>query len=250
MLGLASEAGDPEKHRVLDVGAGTGRNALGLARRGYPVDAVELTPKFADIIRTQAERELLDVRVIQRDVFSTLEDLRQDYQLIVLSEVVSDFRTTLQLRGMFELATHCLAPGGRLVFNAFLAHDGYTPDDATRELGNSPTQACSRAKKWPLRQPDYRCHFLPTTPSTTTRAQLPEGAWPPTSWYPIWTSGQDVFDIERERCRSSCAGWLPESCLAQLPQPIPATARARVAAAVSGSERTADPGSSRTAASG
>src|SRR5262245_48416439 len=75
------------------------------------------------------------VRVIQRDVFSTLADLRQDYQLILLSEVVSDFRTTQQLRGVFELAAHCLAPGGRLVFNAFLAHHDYTPDDAARELG-------------------------------------------------------------------------------------------------------------------
>jgi SAM-dependent methyltransferase len=99
------------------------------------VDAVELTPKFADIVRADADRELLDVRVIQRDVFETLDDLRRDYQLIVVSEVVSDFRTTQQVRGLFELASRCLAPGGRLVFNAFVAHDGYTPDDAARELG-------------------------------------------------------------------------------------------------------------------
>ena len=77
VLALAGEAADPKAFRVLDVGAGTGRNALGLARRGYPVDAVELTPKFADIVRTEAARELLDVRVIQRDVFATLDDLRQ-----------------------------------------------------------------------------------------------------------------------------------------------------------------------------
>lgn len=135
VVALAGEAPDPGKFPVLDIGAGTGRNALGLARRGYPVDAVELTPKFADIVRADADRELLDVRVIQRDVFETLDDLRRDYQLIVVSEVVSDFRTTQQVRGLFELASHCLAPGGRLVFNAFVAHDGYTPDDAARELG-------------------------------------------------------------------------------------------------------------------
>jgi SAM-dependent methyltransferase len=135
VVALAGEAPDPGKFPVLDIGAGTGRNALGLARRGYPVDAVELTPKFADIVRADADRELLDVRVIQRDVFETLDDLRRDYQLIVVSEVVSDFRTTQQVRGLFELASRCLAPGGRLVFNAFVAHDGYTPDDAARELG-------------------------------------------------------------------------------------------------------------------
>ncbi len=59
-----------------------------------------------------------------------MEDVREEYQLMVLSEVVSDFRTAHELRGMFELATDCLAPGGRLVFNTFLARDGYVPDDA------------------------------------------------------------------------------------------------------------------------
>src|ERR1700733_7130691 len=106
---LAGEAADPRTHRVLDIGAGTGRNALALARRGHPVDVVEMTAKFASMIRSDADRESLDVRVINRDVFATKDDLRQDYQLILLSEVVSDFRTTRQLRGLFELAAQCLA---------------------------------------------------------------------------------------------------------------------------------------------
>ncbi|MBV8180901.1 MAG: class I SAM-dependent methyltransferase [Mycobacterium sp.] len=197
---LANEATDPGAHRVLDIGAGTGRNALALARRGHPVDVVELTAKFADMIRSDAERESLNVRVIQRDVFSTMDDLRQDYQLILLSEVVSDFRTTQQLRDMFELAAHCLAPGGRLVFNAFLAHEDYTPDDAARELG----QQC------------YTTIFTQDEMSTAAaalplglvaddsvyeyeKAHLPDGAWPPTSWYAEWVSGLDVFDVEREK---------------------------------------------------
>jgi Methyltransferase domain len=96
---VASEAADPGTHRVLDIGAGTGRNALALARRGHPVDVVEVTAKFADMIRADAAREALDVRVIQRDVFTTRDDLRQDYQLILLSAVVPEFRTTQHLRG-------------------------------------------------------------------------------------------------------------------------------------------------------
>ena len=78
---------------------------------------------------------MLNVRVIQRDVFTTLDDLRRDYDLILLSEVVAEFRTTEHLRAFFELAARCLAPVGRLVFNTFLARHAYTPDDAAVELG-------------------------------------------------------------------------------------------------------------------
>jgi len=88
------------------------------------------------MVRDEAQRESSNVRVIQRDVFAaTTDDLRCDYGLIVLSEVVPGFRTTAQLRAMFELAVQCLAGGGRLVFNVHLGRMGYEPDDAARQLG-------------------------------------------------------------------------------------------------------------------
>ena len=196
---LANEAAHPQEHRILEIGAGTGRNALALARHGHPVDVVEVTPKFAEMIRADAERDSLDVRVFVRDVFSTMNDLRQDYQLIVLSEVVSDFRTTQQLRALFELAAHCLAPGGRIVFNVFLALGGYTPDDAAREFGQQEyTSIFTRyemseaAAGLPLELvADDSVHDY-------EKEHLPEGAWPPTSWYINWISGLDVFPVERD----------------------------------------------------
>lgn len=198
---LASEAADPKAFRVLDIGAGTGRNALALARRGHAVDVVELTPKFAEMIQSEAQRESLDVRVIQRDVFESMADLRQDYQLILLSEVVSDFRTADELRGVFELAAHCLDKGGRLVFNMFLAEQGYTPDKAARELGQqcytsvfTRHELATAAAELPLELvSDESVHDY-------EKAHLPEGAWPPTGWYADWVRGLDVFDVEYEKC--------------------------------------------------
>jgi SAM-dependent methyltransferase len=196
---LACDATDPATHRVLDVGAGTGRNALALARRGHPVDAVEMTPKFADLLRVQADEELLDVCVIQRDVFETLSGLRRDYRLIVLSEVVSDFRDTRYLRAVFELATVCLLPGGRLVFNAFLTRDEYSPDSAARELGQqvytsffTPAEMSAATEGLPIELVDDQSVY------EYEQAHLPRGAWPPTSWYAEWVSGQDLFDVSRE----------------------------------------------------
>ena len=196
---LAGEAADPRTYPVLDVGAGTGRNALALARRGHPVDAVEMSPKFADIIRAEAQRESLTVRVMNGDVFETMDGVRRDYQLIVLAEVVPDFRTTGELRGIFELAADCLAPGGQLVFNAFLAREGYIPDDAARELGQqcntmifTRNELATAASQLPvdLVSDDSAYEY--------EKAHLPDGAWPPTSWYEGWASGLDVFDLERE----------------------------------------------------
>jgi SAM-dependent methyltransferase len=196
---LAGEAADPGTCRVLDIGAGTGRNALALARRGHPVDAVEIAPKLAHIIRAEAERESLDVRVIERDVFASMDDVRDDYQLVVASELLPDFRTTQQLRAMFVLAAHCLAPGGRLLFNTFLPREGYIPDDAARELGQ---QCNTMIFTWD--EVSRAADLLPLERVADDSAyeyektHLPEGAWPPTAWYANWASGLDVFDVTRE----------------------------------------------------
>ena len=198
---LASEAPDPKTHRVLEIGAGTGRNALALARRGHPVDVVEVTKNFADMIVRDASQESLDVRVINRDVFATRDDLRRDYAMIVLSEVVPEFRTAAELRGLLELAAECLAPGGRLVFNIFLADASYVPDEADRQFAQQEysgfftrPEMADAAAGLPLELVADDSVF------DYEQANLPDGAWPPTSWYAEWVAGLDVFEIERENC--------------------------------------------------
>jgi SAM-dependent methyltransferase len=197
VMQLAASANDAAGFPVLDLGAGTGRNALPLARRGHPVDAVELAPMFTKVIRAEAALESLDVRVIERDVFDAGDVLRRDYGMVVLSEVASDFRSTDELRRVFALASQHLAPGGLLVLNTFVARDGYAPDAAARELG----QQCYSGMFTRPELADESAAFPLALEADVSvlefeKTHMPADAWPPTSWYKRWAGGLDVFEVE------------------------------------------------------
>jgi hypothetical protein len=123
--------------------------------------------------------------------------VRSDYQLIVASEVIPEFRTTQELRGVFELAADCLSPGGRLVLNAFLPRPGYLPDKAALELGQqchtmifTRDEITSAANRLPLEP------VADDAAAEYEKTHLPQGAWPPTSWFAGWANGLDLFDVE------------------------------------------------------
>ncbi|WP_046319297.1 methyltransferase domain-containing protein [Mycobacterium sp. UM_Kg1] len=213
---LAAEFGDARTCRVLDIGAGTGRNSLALARRGHPVDAVEMTPTFADTIRVDAHREALDVTVIGRNVFVATADLHAEYQLIVLSEVTMDFRSAQQLREVFALAAQRLAPGGYLVMNVFVTRDGYEPDSAAREMSQ---QCYNMFYTWQEIAEAAAGLSLQLVADDQVfeyeKANLPDGAWPPTGWYSEWARGLDIFDIDPAECPIDLR-WLVYQCPADV----------------------------------
>ena len=208
VLAVAKQLVAPQGKSVLDIGAGTGRNSLALARLGFAVDAVEMTPKFAEILTAAAQQESLDVRVICKDVFAVSNDLKGPYDLILLSEVVSDFRTVAQLRDLFELASQHLAPSGALLFNAFVSRPHYSADDAAREFAQQVyscfythdelASACSGLDM--ALSSDESVHDF-------EKNHLPASGWPPTGWYSQWVSGLDVFQLSAEDCPISMR-WL------------------------------------------
>ncbi len=195
---LAGEYPDPKACPVLDIGAGTGRNSLALARRGHPVDALELSGSFADVLREQARAESLGIRVIQRDLFTAHDYLPGDYGLVVVSEVVTDFRSPEDLRRLFELAVSCLFVGGHLVVNMFVARASFEPGDAARQMGQQ-----TFSSMFTQDEVDAASDGLPLELVDVTgvydyeHAHLPPESWPPTGWYEGWVLGQDVFALGR-----------------------------------------------------
>lgn len=201
VVDLANLSATPSAFPILDFGAGTGRNALGLARRGFPVDAVEITPKFAEMLSQAAAAEQLLVRVVAEDVFENANALRRDYQLLFASEVVPDFRGVADLRKLFALASEVLADGGTLLFNVHLCAKGYNPDKAARELAQqcysslfTPSEIVQAMGGLPFELTDnHSVHDY-------EKAHLPQQAFPPTPWYVNWITGLDVYETDVEKC--------------------------------------------------
>ena len=202
VMDFAKSLGTPKDVPVLDVGAGTGRNTLPLAREGFPVDAVELAPALAKILRQEAATISPDTRVFEGDALDpALGVPSRKYKLVVLAEVVaSHFRSTEQLRKLFERAADWLAPGGCLLFSVFLATGGYKPDRMAHQL--SEVMWCCLFNRNQLdeaaaglrlsRVSDESCHDY-------EREHLPESSWPPTGWFTDWSRGLDLFDLPADR---------------------------------------------------
>jgi SAM-dependent methyltransferase len=198
VMDLARTLGTPSEVAVLDVGAGTGRNTIPLAREGFMADAVELAPALAQVLREDVEKQHLPVRVFEGNILDPeIAVPHEKYKLILLAEVVaSHFRTAQQIRELFEAANRLLVPGGLLLFSAFIALDGYKPDDVAR--ATSEVMWCCIFLRREIEEAIKGLPFEIVSDESTLeyeKSHLPAEQWPPTGWYEAWTAGQDLFDI-------------------------------------------------------
>ena len=77
LMAVVAQLENAAQSPILDVGAGVGRNTLPVAQTGHPVDAVELTPEFVQILADHVKQQGLKVRVIQSNIFNPALKLPQ-----------------------------------------------------------------------------------------------------------------------------------------------------------------------------
>lgn len=124
---------------VLEIGCGTGRILLPIARAGCRVTGLDGSRAMLDRCRAKLEREPTAVQSRVRLVLADMRDfdLGATYPLIIAPFRVVQHLTTVddQLRFLARVARH-LAPGGRFVFDVFnprfdmlIAADGVERED-------------------------------------------------------------------------------------------------------------------------
>jgi SAM-dependent methyltransferase len=113
-LELAAESASAPGSRVLDVGAGTGRVSLALARAGHQVLALDLDRALLAALTERARREGLDVQTLQADA-RRLELSGERFALCAVPmQTIQLFGGEAARRDFLRAAAALLAPGGLL----------------------------------------------------------------------------------------------------------------------------------------
>jgi SAM-dependent methyltransferase len=200
LMAVVRELGNPTTTPILDVGAGTGRNSLPLAQLGHPVDAVELTPPFAQQIRDAAAEKNLILTVTEGNILDPLLRMKPSYyQLALISEVISHLRDVDQLRLLFAKMCDFLRPGGLLLFNLFLTVEGYELTEEVREWGLMAFSSIFTRSELTTAMDRLPLQFIEEeSVYDYEKAHLPSDGWPPTGWFQNWSTGRDVFPLQEQ----------------------------------------------------
>ena len=108
-----------ESPRAIDIACGAGRNALFLARHGWHVEAVDISPVALERLRAAADAEDLSITCSELDLepaAAALDGFRgQPYDLAVLMRYTDT--------ALVELLPGAIAPGGYLIAEMHLETD-------------------------------------------------------------------------------------------------------------------------------
>lgn len=180
--------------QVVDLGSGPGRNALGLARRGHPVLALDSEPGYVRRLTLQKRLEGLPIEARQADLRQPgwpVDEASCDLALAV--GLLPHMRGLPDVQLLLTEAARLVKPGGKLLLNAFLQDPGFATDALTQEMAQAVWSFfCTREElelmlgsEWELEDVQEAVPY--------ERARASGDTWPPTVWFEPWAEGRNLF---------------------------------------------------------
>lgn len=99
--------------KILDLACGFGRHSLELARRGYNVTGIDITPAYIAYANEQAEKEHLKARFICEDIRSITYDREYDVVLNMADGAIGYLENDEENRKIFSVIAKALKKGGK-----------------------------------------------------------------------------------------------------------------------------------------
>jgi SAM-dependent methyltransferase len=127
LLSLAEES----SKEILELGCGTGRLAVPLARAGHKVTGIDLSDEMLDIARRKLEREPAHVRasVVLRQGDMVNIDLGRCFDLVIVSHNSLNEHTPKDVQRIFKAVGSQLSEGGLAFFDLSNPLDYFAHED-------------------------------------------------------------------------------------------------------------------------
>lgn len=99
--------------KILDLACGFGRHSLALARRGFSVTGVDLTPAYIEYADAQAKKEGLHARFIRSDIRSAEFENKFDVVLNMADGAIGYLENEEENLKIFDVVSRALKSGGK-----------------------------------------------------------------------------------------------------------------------------------------
>lgn len=113
---IESEIGFDRSLKILDVGCGTGRHSIELAKRGYAVTGIDLSESLLARAREKAERGNLAVRFLKCDARELAFENEFDLAIMLCEGAFPLMETDEMNYRILANVTKALTGGGKLIF--------------------------------------------------------------------------------------------------------------------------------------
>lgn len=141
---IESEINYDKTKRILDVGCGTGRHAIELAKRGYDVTGIDLSDDQLNRAREKAAKQNVTVNFIKADARNFSFDEKYDLVIMICEGAFSLMETDEMNFQILQCIKESLEPKGKLIFTCLnalypLYHSvkDFLNDDSTMDVKES-----------------------------------------------------------------------------------------------------------------